>query len=112
MWIMVCGPYSTGAADEAARARNLDALNAAALEVFARGHVPIVGVNMALPLVELDGAPDAAERLTMPISLALADRCDAALRVGGPSGGADQEIARFAEREAPVYTAVEQIPRA
>ncbi len=34
MWIMVAGPYRSGAADAAARAANLRALNAAALAVF------------------------------------------------------------------------------
>ena len=107
---MVCGPYTSGGADEAARARNLAALNAAALEVFARGHVPVVGVNMALPMIEAAGDPAAHERLMMPISLALADRCDACLRIGGPSAGADEEVARFAARGAPVYGDVEEIP--
>ena len=32
----------------------------------------------------------------MPLSLALAERCDAFLRIGGASVGADQEMARFA----------------
>ena len=31
----------------------------------------------------------------MPVSLALADRCDACLRIGGPSKGADDEAERF-----------------
>jgi hypothetical protein len=46
---MVSGPYTTGARARADRKRNLEALNRAAYEVFRRGHVPIVGVNLALP---------------------------------------------------------------
>jgi hypothetical protein len=110
-WIMVCGPYTAGGADREQRARNLDALNAAALAVFARGHTPVVGVNLALPMIAAAGGDDAAfARLMMPVSLALAERCDACLRVGGPSAGADAEVARFAARGAPVYTSVEDVP--
>jgi hypothetical protein len=32
----------------------------------------------------------------LPLSLALAERCDAILPVGGPSSGADEEVARVA----------------
>jgi hypothetical protein len=32
----------------------------------------------------------------LPLSLALAERCDACLRIGGPSAGADAEVATFA----------------
>ena len=52
MWIMVAGPYTSGAANAAARAVNLRVLNEAALAVFRRGHVPVMGVNLALPIIE------------------------------------------------------------
>jgi hypothetical protein len=44
--------------------------------------VPIVGVNVAVPIIESAG-PDLYDEIMMPLSLQLADRCDAALRVGG-----------------------------
>ena len=50
LWIMVAGPDSVGAAEAAAQAANLRAMNDAALEVFWRGHIPFIGVNMALPV--------------------------------------------------------------
>ena len=111
MWIMIAGPYSSGGADEEARARNLRAMNQAAVAVFRRGHVPIIGVNMALPVIAAAGA-DAFDEIMMPISLALADRCDAILRIGGPSSGADQEVALFQARGLPVYRALDQVPPA
>jgi hypothetical protein len=46
----------------------------------------------------------------MPVSLALAERCDAVLRLGGPSQGADQEVARFRQAGKPVYLALKDIP--
>ncbi len=108
MWIMVSGPYRSGAATEAARAANLDRMNQAALALFRMGHVPVIGVNMALPVIAAGGDYDA---VMMPLSLALADRCDACLRVGGPSAGADDETERFISRGLPVYTRIEDVPQ-
>ena len=93
MWIMVAGPYRSGAVDEAARAANLRALNVVALAVLRRGHLPVIGVNLALPIIEAAGAENFDE-IMMPLSLAAAERCDAVLRIGGPSDGADEEVER------------------
>ncbi len=111
MWIMIAGPYSSGGADAEARARNLRAMNRTAVEVFRRGHIPIIGVNMALPVIA-EAGPDAFDEMMMPISLALAERCDAILRIGGPSVGADQEMASFEARGLPVYRSMDEVPAA
>ena len=108
-WIMIAGPYSSGGADEARRADNLRAMNAAALRVFEKGHTPVIGVNMALPVIACAGE-DRFEDLMMPISLALAGRCDAILRIGGPSVGADQEVERLKAGGKPVYFSVDDVP--
>jgi hypothetical protein len=47
MWIMIGGPYVTGAKSAADRAANLACMNEAALAVWRKGHVPIIGVNLA-----------------------------------------------------------------
>ena len=110
MWIMVGGPYGTGAKSAAERAANLARMNEAALAVWRKGHVPIIGVNLALPIVAAaggDAATDAA--IMMPLSLALADRCDAFLRIGGASVGADQEMARFVAAGKRVFRSVDEI---
>jgi hypothetical protein len=109
MWIMVSGPYSAGAADGAARAANLRALNRAALALWRRGHVPIIGVNLALPIIEAAGE-DVYGEVMMPLSMAVATRCDAVLRIGGRSTGADEEVAWFRARGLPVYEAVDDVP--
>lgn len=111
MWIMVSGPYTAGGADAAKRAENLRAMNTAAVELFRRGHVPLIGVNMALPMIEAAGER-AFDAIMMPVSLALADRCDACLRVGGPSKGADDEMERFRAAGKPVYAALDDVPAA
>ncbi len=107
MWIMISGPYSSGAVDEHQRAANLRAMNEAALTLFRMGHVPIIGVNMALPVIEAGGGYD---EVMMPLSLALAERCDACLRIGGQSAGADEEAERFIARGLPAYTQLEEVP--
>jgi len=55
MWIMVAGPYRSDAATAEARARNLVELNRAALALFRAGHVPLIGVNLARPLIGVAG---------------------------------------------------------
>ena len=106
---MIAGPYSSGARTEDERAENLRAMNRVALEVHRRGHVPVIGVNLALPVIEVAG-PGSFDELMMPLSLALADRCDAVLRIGGPSSGADQEVERIRARGGAVYRSVAELP--
>jgi len=109
MWIMVAGPYSSGGADAATRAARLAEMNRAALALFRKGHVPVIGVNMALPVIAAS-EHDAYDEVMMPLSLALAERCDAVLRIGGPSAGADAELARFRDAGKPVFRSVEDVP--
>lgn len=111
MWIMIAGPYASGGADARQRPASLAALNQAALAVFRLGHVPVIGVNMALPLIAVAATDGAYEEVMLPLSLALAERCDACLRVGGASAGADAEVARFLALGRPVYRRIEDVPR-
>ncbi len=110
MWIMIAGPYRSGAKTDAERQQNLDQMNRAAYALFRRGHTPIIGVNMALPIIQANGGADVFDEVMMPVSLALTARCDAILRIGGPSQGADDEVARFHDVGKPVYTALDQVP--
>ena len=111
MWIMVSGPYRAGAKSEAEREANLAAMNRVAYEVLQKGHVPVIGVNMALPIIRATG-PEHFDRIMMPVSLALVDRCDACLRIGGASNGADDEAERFRAQGKPVYARIEDLPAA
>jgi hypothetical protein len=108
-WIMVSGPYTTAVRNAGERDANLRAMNRAAYEVFRRGHVPIIGVNLALPVIEAMG-PERFEEIMMPLSLAAAERCDAVLRIGGPSAGADREVEVIRARGGAVYRSLEEIP--
>ncbi|HET9129967.1 MAG TPA: antibiotic biosynthesis monooxygenase, partial [Terriglobia bacterium] len=55
LWIMISGPYRSGSNDPLVWAENLARLNEAAVTVFKKGHVPVIGVNMALPVIEQAG---------------------------------------------------------
>jgi hypothetical protein len=70
-----------------------------------------VGVNLALPLIEAAGR-NSQDDIMMPLALAAADRCDAVLRIGGASEGADQEVERFTSKGKPVYRRIEDVPPA
>ena len=111
MWIMIAAPYTSGGADAALRAARLTEMNHAALALLRLGHVPVIGVNMALPIIAAAEA-DVFDEVMMPLSLALAERCDAMLRLGGESQGADQEVARFAQAGKQVFYALAHIPPA
>src|SRR5262249_11554593 len=97
MLILVAGPYRSGTEDDPDRiAANLRAMNEAALTLVRRGHVPVTGEALALPLVALAGSTrmgDAPwDEIFHPIAERLIVRCDACLRIGGASRGADQMV--------------------
>ena len=108
MWILISGPFRSGSKDPKIWNSNLQKLNRVAYEVFKKGHLPIIGVNMALPLVEVKGW-DKYDELMMPISLELAARCDAVLRIEGVSVGADEEMEVFVKKGLPVYCNIDDI---
>jgi len=94
MMILIAGPYRSGTNDDPAKmAANVRVMEEYALPLFRAGHIPIVGEWLALPLVALAGSTRvgdvAFDEIFHPIAVRILDRCDAVLRVGGPSAGAD-----------------------
>jgi hypothetical protein len=79
MLVMVSGPVS--AESDKMRMDNTARLNRVAAAVLKRGHIPLVGVNAAAPVVEEVGVAD-KYATTMMICEALAERCDAILLIG------------------------------
>lgn len=109
MLIAVAGPYSADTPEQ--RQRNLDAMNEAAADVMKLGHIPVIGVNAALPVVECLG-PDANQyEAMMAISLALVDKCDAILVIGD-SPGVDRERHQVESKGLPVYRNINDVPAA
>src|SRR5919201_2725698 len=115
LMVLIAGPYRSGTGDDPDKlAANLDAMNRVALDVFRAGHTPITGEALALPLVELAGSrrvgDEVFDEIFHPIARRLVARCDAVLRIGGPSAGADEMAAIARAGGKPVYASVAQLP--
>jgi hypothetical protein len=115
LMILIAGPYRSGTGDDPEKmAANVRAMEAYAVPLFRAGHVPIVGEWLALPLVALAGSQrvgDAAfEEIFHPIAERLLARCDAVLRMGGPSQGADLMVQVAAERGLRVFRRLADVP--
>jgi hypothetical protein len=113
--ILVAGPYRSGTGDDPEKmAANVRLMEEYALPLFRAGHVPVVGEWFALPLVSLAGSrrvgDDAFNEIFHPIAERLLQRCDAVLRVGGPSEGADLMVRLARERGLAVYRALRDVP--
>jgi hypothetical protein len=113
--ILVAGPYRSGTGDDPVKlAANVRAMEAYALPLFRAGHIPLVGEWLALPLVALAGSTqigDAAfEEIFHPIAERLLARCDAVLRVGGPSKGADLMVETARQQGLAVFHVLSDIP--
>ena len=114
LMILIAGPYRSGTGDDPAKlAAHVRAMEAYALPIFRAGHVPVVGEWLALPLVELAGSTrigDAAfNEIFHPIAERLLARCDAVLRIGGASEGADQMVRSAREQGLRVFTRLQDI---
>jgi hypothetical protein len=114
--ILVAGPYRSGTGgDPALIQANVDAMTAVALELYRRGHLPVMGEWFALPLIEraeASGDENAYEELFHPVAERVLATCDACLRIGGPSEGADRMV-QFARRNGKaVFFGIDDIPPA
>lgn len=115
--ILIAGPYKSGTnGDPELMNQNLRRLEEAAWPIFQAGHVPMIGEWVALPVLDSAGASGPndplAEQVMYPTAQRLLQHCDAVLRLPGESQGADQDVAIARERGIPVYTSLEEIPRA
>ncbi len=106
MIIGVAGPYS--APTQAQRDKNFEAMNVAAARVYERGHIPFIGVNMAVPVVANADVEDEYKAI-MDISMAVIDKCDAILIIG-ESPGANRERDMVLAKGLPVYYSIDEIP--
>jgi hypothetical protein len=115
LMILIAGPYRSGAnGDPAKMAENVRVMEEYALPLFRAGHTPIVGEWIALPLIGLAGSTqvgDAAfDEIFDPIAERLVLHCDAVLRVGGVSKGADDMVDAARARGLPVFHTLRDVP--
>lgn len=108
MIIGVAGPYPADTEEQ--RQRNLDAMNKAAAVLLEKGHVPLIGVNAALPVVAHNITVDKYKAI-MDISMAVIDKCEAIL-ILAESPGANRERDHVAAKGLPVYYSLEEVPAA
>jgi hypothetical protein len=113
--ILVAGPYRSGTDGDPERiAANVEAMTRVALELWRRGHLPVLGEWFALPLIEqarVEGDPlDPDAAIFHPVAEDVLARCDACLRIGGASEGADRMVATARRLGTAVYTSLEQVP--
>jgi hypothetical protein len=115
MMVLVAGPYRSGTGDDPAKLRaNVEKMEAYALPLFRAGHVPIVGEWLALPLAALAGSKKPGDapfdEVFHPIAERLLARCDAVLRVGGASQGADLMVRVAREKNLAVFHRLGEVP--
>ena len=114
LMVLVAGPYRSGTGgDPALIQANVDAMTRAALAVYRRGHLPVMGEWFALPLIEAaeaDGEAGAYDRLFHPVAEQVLARCDACLRIGGESEGADRMVATARRLGKRVFTDPADLP--
>lgn len=117
MLILIAGPYRSGTNDDPLLIRkNLDNLEAMALPIFKKGHVPMIGEWVALPLLELAGSTkpgdDIWNEIQYPVAHRLLHKCDAVLRIQGESKGADNDVKIAKELGLKIYFHLDEIPNA
>jgi hypothetical protein len=115
MLILIAGPYRSGTNDDPVLMQeNLRRLESVALPLFRKGHVPMIGEWVALPLLELAGSQkpgDAVyEEILYPVAHRLLEKCDAVFRIEGASKGADEDVRIAKERRLKVYYRLEDVP--
>ncbi len=117
MMILIAGPYRSGTGDDPEKmAANVRLMESYALPIFHLGHIPVLGEWFALPLVHLAGSKqigdEAFNEIFHPIAERLLAKCDAVLRVGGSSQGADLMVEVGQRNGLQIYTRLEEIPSA
>ena len=113
--ILVAGPYRSGTGDDPEKMHaNVRVMEAYALPLFRAGHIPVLGEWFALPLVSLAGSrrvgDEASNEIFHPIAERLLEHCNAVLRVGGASQGADMMVRIATERGLAVYHRLADVP--
>ena len=115
LMILIAGPYRSGTGDDPEKmARNVRHMEAYAPPIFRAGHVPVLGEWLALPLTVLTGSQrvgdEAFNEIFHPIAERLLEHCNAVLRVGGASQGADLMVSIARKRGLRVFHRLSEVP--
>lgn len=112
--ILIAGPYRSGTNDDPSLIeQNMATMTEIALRVYEAGHLPVLGEWYALPLIQKAGSTRIGDpifnQIFHPSSIRLLEHCDAVLRIGGPSQGADDMVRIALEKGKTVYTNLSDI---
>ena len=115
LMILVAGPYRGGTGDDPVKIQaNVEPMEEMSLKVFRRGHLPVMGEWFALPLLKHAGSKKIGDaifdEIFHPIARELIGKCDAVLRIGGASSGADDMIATGRRLGKRIFLSLEEIP--
>lgn len=115
MMVLIAGPYRSGTDDDPVLIhKNVELMESFALPIFRAGHIPILGEWLALPLAALAGCKrtgdEAFNEVFHPVAVRLLEKCQAVLRIGGPSAGADEMVRVAKELGLKIYHKLEEIP--
>jgi hypothetical protein len=113
--VLISGPYLTGThSDPQKIAANRARLESFALPIYQRGHLPMLGEWLALPIILGAGGKTEDDEVfrayQYPVAHRLLTRCDAVLRIPGDSRGADLDVLRARQLGLPIYTDVSELP--
>lgn len=113
--ILVAGPYRSGTNDDPAKiAENVQAMTDTALLIYRRGHLPVLGEWFALPLIEAAGSRRMGDQvfneIFHPVAVQLIDHCDAVVRIGGNSAGADEMVSTGKLKGKLIFNSLLEIP--
>lgn len=115
LMILIAGPYRSGTNDDPEKIQaNVHLMESFAVPIFRKGHIPVLGEWFALPLVSLAGSKqigdEAFNKIFHPIAERLLEKCDAVLRVGGASSGADLMVRTALNLGLQIFYSVDEIP--
>lgn len=115
MMILIAGPYRSGTNnDPKLIKKNMTNLEAMALPIFRKGHVPMIGEWVANPLIELAGSKEVGDdifnEIQYPTAHRLLTKCDALLRIKGESKGADQDVVIAKKLGLKIFYDLNEIP--
>ena len=117
MLILIAGPYRSGTGnDPLLIQKNMEQLEAVALPIFKKGHIPMIGEWVANPLIHLAGSKEVGDEIFQeiqyPVAHRLLTKCDAVLRIPGDSSGADKDVEIAKSLGLKVFYSIKEIPHA
>ncbi|HKH59316.1 MAG TPA: hypothetical protein VKA49_00725 [Flavitalea sp.] len=115
LMILIAGPYRSGTNDDSSLiAANVEAMSSMAWKVYKKGHLPVLGEWFALPLIERAGSTRIGDPIFNdifhPVAIQLLLRCDAVLRIGGASSGADDMVQVGRENGKLIFHSLDEVP--